>query len=197
MTTDHPLVARLAGRRLVLASGSPRRRELLGLLGVAFDVVTPDVDETPFDGESALGMVERLAADKARAVVSRESEASVIVAADTTVDVDGEILGKPVDDVDAVRMLRTLAGRTHQVHSAVAVISGESLLAATTTSGVTFAPMSDADIDWYVRTGEPLDKAGAYGMQGIGGVFVESVRGSVTGVLGLPMDVVIRLLSTT
>ena len=185
----------LAGRRLVLASRSPRRRELLALLGVPFDVRPPDVDETPLPGESPLAMVGRLAFDKALAALGRVAAGAVVVAADTTVDVDGETVGKPDHEADAVQILRLLAGRTHQVHTAVAIAVGETLLSGSTTSDVTFAPMTDAEIDWYVSTGEPLDKAGAYGLQGTGGLFVESVRGSVSGVLGLPMAVVIRLLS--
>jgi septum formation protein len=185
----------LDGRRLVLASGSPRRRELLGVLGLAFDVLPPDVDETPLAGESPLAMVERLAVDKARAVVERVAAGTVVVAADTTIDLDGETVGKPGDEADAARILRRLAGRTHQVHTAVAVAAGETLRAGSTTSDVTFAPMTDTEIEWYVGTGEPLDKAGAYGMQGIGGIFVAAVVGSVTGVLGLPMDLAIRLLA--
>jgi septum formation protein len=195
VTVPHPIAAHLDGRRLVLASGSPRRRELLGLLGLAFDVLPPDVDETPLDGELPLAMVERLAAEKARAVIDRVAARTVVVAADTTVDIDGETVGKPDDEADAARILRRLAGRTHQVHTAVAVAAGEALCFGSTTSDVTFAPMTDTEIGWYVATGEPLDKAGAYGMQGIGGIFVAAVVGSVTGVLGLPLDVLIRLLA--
>jgi septum formation protein len=195
VTAAHPIAAHLDGRRLVLASGSPRRRELLGLLGLAFDVLPPDVDETPLAGESSLAMVERLAVDKARTVLRRVAAGTVVVAADTTIDVDGETVGKPGDAADAARILRRLAGRTHQVHTAVAVGAGETLRSGSTTSDVTFVPMTDTEIEWYAATVEPLDKAGAYGMQGIGGIFVAAVAGSVTGVLGLPMDLVIGLLA--
>jgi septum formation protein len=195
VTPPHPITAHLDGRRLVLASGSPRRFELLRLLGVAFDVLPPDVDETPLAGESPLAMVERLALDKARAVLERVAPGTVVVAADTTIEIDGENVGKPDDEADAARILRRLAGQTHQVHTAVSVASGESLCSGSTTSDVTFVPMTDTEIEWYVATGEPRDKAGAYGMQGIGGLFVAAVVGSVTGVLGLPMDLTIRLLA--
>jgi septum formation protein len=121
VTPPHPITAHLDGRRLVLASGSPRRFELLRLLGVAFDVLPPDVDETPLAGESPLAMVERLALDKARAVLERVAPGTVVVAADTTIEIDGENVGKPDDEADAARILRRLAGQTHQVHTAVSV----------------------------------------------------------------------------
>ncbi len=119
---------------------------------------------------------------------------AVVVGADTAVEVDGEIFGKPVDDVDARRMLRALSGRTHSVHTGVAVATDGDLVTATTTSEVTFAALSEADIEWYVGTGEPFDKAGAYALQGAGGVFVTRVSGSVSGVLGLPLHETAELL---
>lgn len=195
MSSDHPIGTVLAGRQLVLASGSPRRRELLGRLGIPFAVRAPDVDETPLEGEDPVAMVERLAVAKALAVAGGLGTVAVVVAADTTVDVDGDNVGKPDDGAHAARILRRLAGRTHRVHTAVAVAADGSLRSASTTSDVTFAPMTDAEIDWYVGTGEPLDKAGGYGLQDLGGLFVESVTGSVTGVLGLPLDVTVRLLA--
>jgi septum formation protein len=176
----------------VLASGSPRRRELFAQLGVAFDVVTPDVDETPLVGEGVDAMVRRLAAAKVSAVAFANA---IVIGSDTAVEIDGEILGKPADPTDAVSMLRRLAGRTHRVHTAVAVSHGREVVTGETVSEVTFVEMTDAEIEWYADTGEPLDKAGSYGLQGIGGLFVESVTGSVTGVLGLPLDVVVRLLA--
>jgi septum formation protein len=192
VTLPHPIAEHLDGRPLVLASGSPRRRELVGLLGVAFDVVAPDVDETPLDGEGVDAMVRRLAVAKALAV---EAADAIVIGSDTAVELDGEILGKPADLADAMRMLRRLSGRLHRVHTAVAVRHGRHVAVDETVSEVTFVQMTDDEISWYVGTGEPLDKAGAYGLQGIGGAFVESVRGSVTGVLGLPLDVVVRLLA--
>ena len=194
MTPPYPFPAALSGRRIVLASGSPRRRELLALLGIAFDVVPADIDETPLPGEGVDEMVRRLAAGKAVAVAAGPDD--VLIGSDTAVEVDGEILGKTADPADAARMLRRLSGRAHRVHTAVAVAVGRRITGEDeTVSEVTFAAMSDAAVVWYVATGEPLDKAGAYGLQGIGGAFVESVTGSVTGVLGLPLDVVVRLLA--
>jgi nucleoside triphosphate pyrophosphatase len=178
---------------LVLASGSPRRRELLALLGRQFDVVVPDVDETPRPGEAATELVARLARTKALTGAAVHHDA-VVIGADTSVEVDGAILGKPVDDVDARRMLRALSGRIHAVHTAVAVAADGGVVTATTTSDVTFAALSDADIAWYLATGEPFDKAGAYALQGAGGVFVTTVSGSVSGVLGLPLHETSALL---
>jgi septum formation protein len=173
-------------RPVVLASSSPRRRELLTLLGVAFDVVAPDLDETPLPGETPLELVIRLAAAKASAVADR-CPGAVVIGADTAVDVAGEIYGKPIDPTDASRMLRALSGRTHVVHTGVAVAADGETSTANTSSEVAFASLTDEDIQWYLGTGEPFDKAGAYALQGAGGVFVQWVRGSVSGVLGLPL----------
>jgi septum formation protein len=167
---------------------------LLALLGVDFNIVVPDVDETPRPDEAAVQLVRRLAQEKAMAVVA-DYAGAVVVGADTAVEVSGEIFGKPVDDVDARRMLRALSGRTHAVHTAVAVAADGDVVTATTTSEVTFATLSETDIEWYLATGEPSDKAGAYALQGAGGVFVTSVAGSVTGVLGLPLHETAALLN--
>lgn len=181
--------------RLVLASGSPRRRELLGLLGIEFDVVPADADETPRAHEDADAMVRRLAASKAIAV-STVTPGALVIGSDTAVEIDGDILGKPTDAEDAAQMLRRLSGRTHRVHTAVAISRDTAIVAADgTISSVTFVEMSDAAIEWYVATGEPLDKAGGYGLQGIGATFVSTLDGSVTGVLGLPLDLVVDLLT--
>jgi septum formation protein len=175
---------------LVLASTSPRRRELLGLLGIPFRALAPiGVDESPLDGELPPEMVGRLAEAKARSV-----EGEAVLAADTIVELDGDVLGKPVDADDAGRMLRRLSGRTHRVHTAVAVRSGDVVELEVVTTEVSFVPLTAEAIDWYVGTGEPLDKAGAYAIQGAGGVFVDEVRGSVTNVVGLPLATVVRLL---
>lgn len=183
-------------RRVVLASRSPRRVELLSQLGVTPDVIPADIDETPRAGESPVDMVRRLAAAKATAVAERTGGADTVLAADTTVDLDGMSLGQPVDDVDALRMLRRLSGRTHRVHTAVAVL----VPGATTpsvevvTSLVTFQPLNDHVVDWYVSTGEPQGKAGAYAVQGLGATLVASVRGSWSNVVGLPLTETARLL---
>jgi septum formation protein len=176
---------------IVLASGSPRRRELLAQLGLRFTIACPDVDETPLADEAPVPYVHRLAIAKAHAVVVADD--AIVIAADTTVDLGGQILAKPVDADDARAMLHRLSGCTHQVHTGVALRLGERTVAATVTSLVTFTMLTTAMVDWYVATGEPLDKAGAYAVQGAGGVFVERVDGSVSNVIGLPLHTVVQL----
>lgn len=172
---------------VVLASGSPRRAELLGRLGIDFEVLVTDVDEARRPGEPAADYVARVAADKARAG-SRARPGAVVVAADTAVVLDGEPLGKPADGTEAARMLRSLSGRTHTVLTAVVVAAPDgSTRTATVAAEVGFAALGDREIDDYVATGEPLDKAGAYGLQGIGAVLVREVRGDPTTVIGLPL----------
>ena len=177
--------------RLVLASGSPRRRELLALLGLPFDVIPVDLDESVRPGEAPVDLVRRLAIDKAGAIAVPDV---VVVAADTTVEVAGEILGKPVDATDARRMLRALSARTHLVHTAVAVRRDARTELEVVTTRVTMAPLTEASIDWYVATGEPIDKAGAYAIQGAGGAFVAAIEGSASNVVGLPLATVVELL---
>ena len=175
---------------LVLASASPRRRELLSLLGIPFRVVAPvGVDETPLDGEQPQDLARRLAADKARSV-----EGEVVLAADTVVELDGEVLGKPLDADDARKMLRRLSGRTHLVHTGVAVRAGEQVEIEVVSTSVRFVPVSEEAIGWYLGTAEPFGKAGAYAIQGAGGALVDDVHGSVTNVVGLPLPTVVRLL---
>ncbi len=186
---------------LVLASASPRRRELLSGLGLDFEVRPTDVDETVLAGESPAEHVQRLA--EAKAVMAAEAAASssadggeLVLAADTVVVVDGEILGKPRDDADARRMLERLSGHGHEVLTGVAVRgpAGEPLLAAVEATRVRFAELTAEEIDWYVASGEPMDKAGAYAVQGLGALFVEAVDGNYSNVVGLPLPVVYRLL---
>jgi septum formation protein len=183
---------------LVLASSSSRRQELLRGLGLEFTVVPADVDESRRRHEKALDYVERVARDKAMAVVAKLGTSAagnlVVLAADTTVDVDGEILGKPADDADARRMLRLLSGRTHQVHTAVVAWRIAGLQEATVTTDVTFVDLDEQAIDWYLATGEHRDKAGAYGMQGAAGALVERIDGSPTNVIGLPLAETVALL---
>lgn len=181
---------------LILASASPRRQELLRSLGLVFTVEPADVDETELPGEAALPYVERVARVKADEIASRRDDLDgvVVLAADTTVDVDGAILAKPVDDDDARRMLRLLAGRTHQVHTAVVCRHTGGVGAVTVTTGVTFAALDDAAIDWYLGLGEHRDKAGAYGMQGAAGAFVTALAGSPSNVIGLPLAQTVALL---
>lgn len=193
MTALHPCVAGLDGR-LVLASGSPRRRELLAQLGAPFDVQAPDVDESHCPGESPTDLVQRLALDKARAVSTDRSDA-VVVAADTVVDVDGEVLGKPHTDDEAQRMLHLLSGRCHLVHTGVTVAAAGEVRTELVTTGVEFVALDDVLVDWYVSTGEPHDKAGGYAIQGHGGVFVASIDGSASNVVGLPLAELSALLT--
>jgi septum formation protein len=179
--------------QLVLASGSPRRRELLALLGLPFDVIPVDLDESVRPGELAVDLVRRLAIEKAGAIAVSDADV-LVVAADTTVEVAGEILGKPADATDARRMLRALSARTHLVHTAVAVRRDAHTEVEVATTLVTMAPLTEASIDWYVATGEPLDKAGAYAIQGAAGAFVTAIAGSASNVVGLPLATVVELL---
>jgi septum formation protein len=179
---------------LILASKSPRRSELLKAAGISFEVLAADVDETPLANESPAAYVERLAVVKARAVLAMRPGARVL-GADTTVTIDGEILGKPVDERDAVRMLRLLQGRAHEVHTGVALVSAKGLRSAIDTTRVWFAAMTDEDISWYVGTGEPVDRAGAYAIQGFASRFIPRIEGSYSNVVGLPVALVSSILS--
>jgi septum formation protein len=186
---------------LVLASASPRRAELLREAGLAFHVLPVEVDESPRPGESARQMVRRLAEEKARLAAARIACAdagspALILAADTTVVLDGEILGKPGSADDARRMLRRLSGRTHEVITGVALLHMPDgrLRVEDETTQVTFAPLGDTDIEAYVSSGEPMDKAGAYAIQGGAARFVTGVEGSYSNVVGLPVELVKRLL---
>ena len=181
------------GLRLVLASGSPRRRELLQLAGLEAVVRPADVDETQHDGEDPISYVVRLAKLKACAVPAAEDE--VVLAADTTVVLDGQILGKPRDAEDAVAMLQRLRGRAHTVSTGVAVAQPSGAVAETVvTTDVVMAPISDAAIHAYVDGGEPLDKAGAYGIQGQAAAFIARISGSWTNVVGLPVVETLEML---
>jgi septum formation protein len=177
--------------QIYLASASPRRRELLEQLGLSLQRISADIDETPHPGEPATAYAERLALEKAaagwRVVADSGLASSPLLAADTTVTLDGEIFGKPADRADAARMLRLFSGRTHQVITALAVRQGEQVEHAVSISDVTFRTLTDADIERYLDSGEPFDKAGAYGIQGLAGVFVQHISGSFTGVMGLPL----------
>jgi septum formation protein len=182
----------VAGPRIVLASASPRRAALLRGLGLDFAVRPAHFDETPRRGETVEALVERLARGKATAG-ARPGE--LVLAADTEVAVDGEILGKPADAADAARMLAMLGGREHDVVTGVAVhdAGAGALAAGTERSRVTFAPLTRREIDWYVATGEPMDKAGAYAIQGPAALFVTAVAGNYPNVVGLPLPLVYRL----
>ena len=179
---------------LVLASGSPRRADLLRTAGLSFDVVPADVDEAVLPGEDAVAYVQRVAVAKCAVVAGRRPEA-VVLAADTTVALDGEILGKPADAAEAVAMLSRLGGRTHAVHTAVVVAAGGRLDCEVVTTGVTFGDLTGPEIAAYVALGESFDKAGGYGMQSAGAMLVDRIDGSPTNVIGLPLRQTLRLLA--
>ena len=177
---------------LVLASRSPRRAELLSSVGIKFQIRIADVDESVIPGEAPLEYVKRLAREKAVAVPASPDE--IILGADTTVVVDGQILGKPEDAADASRMLRALSGREHQVITGVCVRRGDDVQAGAVTTTVWFRTMSEAEIAGYVASGEPMDKAGAYGIQGLAAQFIPRIDGSYANVVGLPVHLVCDLL---
>jgi septum formation protein len=178
---------------LLLASASPRRAELLRAAGFTFEVQPAHVDESVRPGELPEAYVRRLAAAKA-SVVTAASPDRVVLAADTTVVVDDVILGKPVNASEAVAMLRLLAGRRHDVLTAVTIARGTTAITHLAKTSVEFAPMSEAEIQWYVASGEPADKAGAYAVQGLASRFVTRVEGSYSNVVGLPMALVYSML---
>jgi len=181
MASDGPVI--------YLASASPRRSELLRQIDVTHAVLPVDIDETPRPGEKPAHYALRLAEEKARALWEQlpVAQRRPVLAADTTVALGDEILGKPVDRDDAVRMLGRLSGREHEVHTAVAVLHEGGADARVSTSTVAFRPLTGAEIDWYWRTGEPADKAGAYAVQGHAAVFIRRLAGSYSGVMGLPL----------
>jgi septum formation protein len=178
---------------VILASASPRRRELLALVGIAHDVRPADIDESLMTGETPPGHAERLARAKAHAVAEREPDA-VVIAADTIVVVDGDILGKPRGVDEAKAMLRRLSARAHTVFTAMAVARGARTESAVEQVTVTFRALTGEEIDRYVATGEPLDKAGAYGIQGYGATIVERVEGDYFSVMGLGLRRLVELL---
>ena len=180
---------------LVLASASPRRREMLAALGLELVVRPVDLDETALADERPEAYVSRLARAKARA---RCAPGEAVLAADTVVAIGGRLLGKPGDADEARAMLTALAGREHEVFTGVAlVLGGEPLREASTVArtAVLFAPLSPAEIDWYVASGEPMDKAGAYAIQGLGALLVEEIRGNYSNVVGLPLPATRRLFA--
>ncbi len=183
--------------KLVLASSSPRRRELLEQIGVSFDVEVADVDETPLVGEQPHDYVSRLALAKARKVAQNNNQPCL--GSDTSVVLDGNIFGKPVSEHDARKMLSQLSGREHEVLSAVAIVQmtqdGERSAVKQVSTKVTFATLSTAQINAYIATGEPVDKAGAYGIQGKGAVLVTGIQGSYSNVVGLPLFETTELLA--
>lgn len=181
--------------KFILASSSPRRRQLLESIGLAFDVIPSHVPEVHRSGEAPEEYVARLSRDKAHAIAS-EHPSQWVIAADTTVFLGDELLEKPADAADAARMLGTIAGQTHFVYTGVTLENVERGWRDTRVAEteVRMLPLSEAEIEWYVATGEPLDKAGAYAAQGIGAVFIESIHGSYTNVVGLPLATLFQML---
>jgi len=179
---------------LYLASGSPRRRELLTQIGVPFTPVSAPIDETPLPGESAPAYVERLARAKAAAGLAGVSQPGVVLGADTAVVLDGKILGKPEDAAHAQAMLAELADREHQVLTAVALSDGQCCLSVCVASLVRFRAVSAEEAQRYWASGEPVDKAGGYAIQGLGAVFVTGLQGSYSSVVGLPLSETAELL---
>jgi len=180
---------------IILASASPRRRELLRQIGIDFTVDPADVDERVLPGESPEAYAVRVALDKAR-IAAQRAGTGVVIAADTIVVLDNVILGKPSDDEDAERMLMMLSGRTHQVITGIAIMdpAAGKTLTRTSTTNVRFRELSPDEIRWYVRTGEPLDKAGAYGIQEKGSLFISRIEGCYFNVVGLPLSLLGEML---
>lgn len=180
--------------RVILASQSPRRRELLTLVGIAHEVRPADIDETYLAGEQPRAHAERLARQKAEVIAQHEPDA-IVIGSDTIVVVDGDVLGKPRNDDEAIAMLGRLSGRSHTVMTAVAVSWRGAQRSEVVEVGVTFHPLGPEDIAAYVDTREPMDKAGAYGIQGYGATIVERVDGDYFAVMGLPLQRLVRLMA--
>ena len=183
-------------RPLILASGSPRRAELLHQIGLAFEVQVADIDETPLSNEIPTAYVQRLASGKAAQVMSQNKvKNSLVLAADTTVVVDGTIFGKPESHAQGLAMLARLSNRAHSVYTGIAVTDGDRLVVQAVATEVTFRTISASQAERYWRTREPLGKAGGYAIQGIGAVFIEAIVGSYSNVVGLPLAETEQLLN--
>ena len=183
--------------RLILASASPRRRELLTQAGYIFDIEAADIDETPREGEGPAEYVKRLAEEKAGAVFAKHASFHgklIVLGADTTVVCDDEILAKPEDAEDAKRMLRKLSGRTHEVLTGIAAATRAGVVSAVETTEVVFSEIPDCELDRYCATREPMDKAGAYGIQGYAARWIPRIDGDYFNVMGLPIARVVRLI---
>ena len=181
--------------KIVLASQSPRRRQLLGQMGLEFTTQSPEIDESAFHGRDARDLVETLSREKARWVARQQTPDTLVIGADTVVVLDGAILGKPRDGAEAEAMLAALSGRDHQVFTGVTLCQGDRILTQAEETQVTFRPLTCQEIRQYVSTGEPMDKAGAYGIQGLGGLLVEGIRGDYFNVVGLPICRLGRMLA--
>jgi len=189
----------LLKEKMVLASKSPRRAEILRAVGWEFEAVAANIDETRIESEDAVSYVKRLAQAKAE-TVARKTSAGLVLGADTVVVIDGEILGQPRDDDDARRMLKLLSGKWHEVLTGIALVRGGNaprIVVNHQTTRVHFAELSSDEIDWYVTTGEPNGKAGAYAIQGRGALFIKEIQGDYFNVVGLPLRLVYELKSDT
>lgn len=179
---------------LILGSASPRRTEILHQIGVRHRIVPADIDETPKAAESATDYVQRMAIEKAQSVVAKSCETTPVLGADTSVVCDSKIFGKPCHQSEAMEMLAVLSGRSHWVHTAVAVANQQECAVKISTTEVVFREISSQECKIYWETGEPIEKAGGYAIQGYGAVFVESFSGSYSGVVGLPIEHTSQLL---
>ena len=182
--------------RIILASSSPRRRELLRNLGFAFDVIQPSADETVSENETPEDFALRVSVEKAWSVSRSLGEGAVVIGADTIVVVDGEMLGKPEDCEEASSMLRKLSGKEHHVYTAFSIVrpKDEILHSEIVDTSVRVKPLAASEIEGYIKTGEPMDKAGAYGIQGIGSFMVRGIEGSYSNVVGLPVEELLAAL---
>ena len=174
--------------KIILASQSPRRKELLERMGIQdFETISPNVDESAFHGLPPEELVRRLSAEKAAAVAGKVGEDAIVIAADTVVALEGAVLGKPADELDAFKMLSALSGVRHQVYTGVTVCRGGEKQTAHEVTDVTFRELSEEEIEHYIATGEPMDKAGAYGIQGYGALLIQGISGDYYNVMGLPV----------
>jgi septum formation protein len=190
----------LLNQKIVLASKSPRRAEILRAVGWEFEAIAANIDETRMAQENAVSYVKRLAQTKAETVAQLLSDEALVLGADTVVVIDGEILGQPGDDANARRMLKLLRGKWHEVVTGVALLRAgqtQRLLVDHETTRVRFGEMTEDEIDWYVATGEPSDKAGAYAIQGRGAVFIQEIQGDYFNIVGLPIRLLYELMSDT
>lgn len=180
--------------KIVLASQSPRRRELLGKMGLEFTTKSPEIDEEAIQGLPAQELVKALSRAKALHIAKNEDKDTIVIGSDTVVVLDGKILGKPADRQEAEEMLTALSGRSHEVCTGVTVCQGDKVVSQAEVTQVTFRALTPEEVQRYVRTGEPMDKAGAYGIQGYGALLVEGIRGDYSSVVGLPVCRLGRIL---
>jgi septum formation protein len=194
--TKPSLSSRMNFPRVYLASGSPRRSELLAQIGIEFDKLTIDVDESRLIDEIPLDYVQRIAQVKAKAgwAALGDNELRPVIGADTSVIIGRDILGKPKNKAEAKTMLKRLSNNQHEVLTAVSLIYGEQVLTRVSYNKVTFAPLTEAELDWYITTGEGEDKAGSYAVQGLAALFIKKIEGSYSGIMGLPLRETMELL---